>query len=474
MKKVQALLDKLAAEFKDELATIKKDVQANKEGIDKLNKRIDNLPLANVEIDGWVRQRVDVPNSDLDAARLGYLLNVVHGIGNAAGAIPGGGAVTLDSGYEMYPAVQLKDANKENSTDWQVTLSRIISNQALTSGVQGGTGSELTIEDAWVSLNFSEDVRELDLLKVTSGYQPLTFGYYGALVDNRGVDSTLGMRLDVGKDVVEINAFAGMAQIVGNASGLGTARNDPYAAFRVALDLAPVKIGVNYLASGWDKEKGWGVDVEANLLKNTPFLKRVRGEYFTITDDINGASTGGANNFTNNDDSSYIIGLDVYETKKVGVTVSYADIPAIPVFTGVDIAPQAEYDAACPVNLGLDVNPGKLNAAGVSSAPCYNREDSNVIFPAGFKGLGVEASYIVFGDVELAAMGVFGDFAGGAYPATWGGGGVDPEGKAYPGFGKVSVTKPINKVSDFKIEYMQQGSDPVIFNRVRGELLINF
>jgi hypothetical protein len=464
MAEVKALLDKLSAEFKDELAALKKQVDKNTEDIIITNKRIDNLPLANVEIDGWVRQRVDVVNSDLDAARLGYLMNVVHGVG-------AGGALNLDAGYEFDAGIMFKDAVKDNKTDWQVTLSRTLNNQAFSSSSSpAGAGvSELTIQDAWVSIDFSEDIRELDLMKITSGYQPVTFGYYGALVDTRGVDSMAGMRMDIGKDIVELNMFAGLAGVNGagatNPAGLGSDANDPYAAVRLGLDLAPVKIGVNFLASGLVKEKGWGVDVEADLLKNSPFLKKLRGEYFTITDDVTGASTGGATNFTNNDDSSFIVGLDVYGTKKVGVTVSYADIPAIPAFTGVDVNPYAEYDTVCPTSLGLDVNP----------TSCYNRDDTNVIFPAGFKGVGVEASYIVFGDVKLAATGVFGDFAGGAYPATWGGlGAVDPEGRAYPGYGTFSVTKPINKVSDFKVEYMQQGADPIIFNRVRGELLINF
>ena len=486
MSKIQDLLDKLAAEFKDELAALKKQVDDNSDGIDKLNSRIDNLPLGNVQIDGWIRQRVDTPNSDLDATRAGYLMNVVHGVGNSAGTAPAAGTITLDAGYEFYPAVQFKDANKDNSTEWQITLSRVIRNSAWTSdqtdatavagGTSNGMSSELTIEDAWVSLNFSEDVRELDLFKLTTGYQPLTFGYYGALVDNRGVDSTMGFRLDLGKDIVELNAFGGLANVQGaNAAGLGSSQNDPYAAIRLNLDLSPVKVGLNYLATGWNQEKGWGVDFEADLLQNTPFLKKLRGEYFTITDDVNGATTGSSTNFTNNDDSSYILGLDLYQTDKAGVTVSYADIPAIPVFTGVDISPYSEYDSACAANLGLDVNPGEINAAGNTNAPCYNREDSNVIFPAGFKGMGVEASYIVFGDVTLSAMGVFGDFAGGTYPAGWSGkSGTDPEGNAYPGYGKLSISKPISKMADFKVEYMQQGSDPVIFNRVRGELLLNF
>ena len=457
---IRSLIDKLAAEFKDELAALKKQVDQNTADIAKTNTRIDNLPLANVEIDGSIRQRLDSPNTDLDNARLGFLLNAVHGL-----TAP----TSLNAGYEMYPIVTFKDADKENNTDWNITLSRIISNQAVTSGVTDATGvaggaaggSELSIREAWASIDFSEGVQELDLLKVTSGYQPLTYGYYGALVDNRGLDSTLGVRLDVGKDIVSISGFGGMASMTGNTgSGLGTSTKDPYAAVRVALDLKPVKLGFNYLANGWLKEKGWGVDLEADLLQNTPFLNKVRGEYLTMTDTTTGASPAAAA-----DDASYIVGLDVYTTKKVGVTVSYADIPAIPAFTGVDIAPHTEYDTTCPAAMGLDVNPGS----------CFNREDSNVIFPAGFKGLGVEASYIVLGDVELAAMAVMGDFAGGSYPAGWATApGADPAGTSYPGFGKVSVKKPINKNADVKVEYMQQGNDPILFNRVRGELLINF
>jgi len=110
----------------------------------------------------------------------------------------------------------------------------------------------------------------------------------------------------------------------------------------------------------------------------------------------------------------------------------------------------------CP--LGLDV----------SGPFCISYESGKMLFPAGFEGLGFEANYKVFGDVELGGKAVLGNFAGGSY------GGTSLDGKKYPGYGAVSVTKPINSDSKFSVEYMQQGKDPIILNRVRGELLINF
>ena len=454
---IKKIIEKLAAEFEDELAQLRQDVDKNTVDIEDLKNKIANLPSSKFRFSGTIRQRIDVPDSDMLSTQLPTLLNTLYGYT---------GVSDLSAGYEMYPAIQFDDAIEGGPVEWSVRLSKVIANQAISST---NNVSDLNIEHAYVGLDFSDAVKELDLLKVTSGYQPATFGHYGALVDNRGVDSSLGVRLDVGKDIVTLTGFGGLADATGNAaaSGLGTSDKDPYAAMRLSLDLSPVQIGVNYLANGLAKEKGWGVDLEAELLKDSPFLKAVYGEYLKMTDEWDGTSPAATD-----DDDSFIVGLDVYETKRAGLTVSYAEIPAIPGLTGVDISPLSEYDTTCPA-MGLDVTP----ATAAGAAMCFNREDSNVIFPAGFKGVGVEASYIVLGDVELSAMAVMGDFAAGTVPAGAAYGnmaGSPAELIAYPGYGKLAVTKPITDNSKFKVEYLQQGKDPILFNRVRGELLINF
>jgi len=460
--KVKGIVDKLAAEFKDELAALKAQVAQNTKDIDALNKKVDNIPGANVKITGFVRQRIDLVDSDLTNTQLPTVINVLHGIA---------GVTSLNAGYEMLPQIQFDDNRKSDNMDWSVALIRQIANQAVVS--ETTDVSELSIKHAWVSLDFAgeQGVKELDAFKITSGYQPVVFGPYGALVDNQGVDSSVGVRLDIGKDIVNVAAFGGLASATGNAvSGLGTTAKDPYSAARVSLDLNAIKtkLGFNMLITGVQKEKGWGIDIDTKLLENSPFLKGFRGEYLKLSDTETGVdpttvtvNTVGAARKAR--DYSYIVGLDVYKTKAAGLTVSYADIPVVPTLTGVDITPLAEYDTNCP-GIGLDIKPTN----------CINREGGRDIFPAGFKGLGVEASYIVLGNVELKGSAVLGDFAGGAFPATWYNPGGDARGTKYPGYGKLSVTKPINANSKFSVEYLQQGKDPIMFNRVRGELLITF
>lgn len=465
MDEAKAMVEKLAAEFKDELAALKKQVQQNTDDIAGLNKKIDNLPGASVKISGSLRQRIDAPHSDLDVTRLTNVLAALHGLTITS---------KLNAGYEALPRLQFDDNKMGNNTDWSVALSRAISNNPFSSANPAvvntnGTMGDLTVEHAWMSIDLTKDIRELDLFKITSGYQPVAFGPYGALVDNKGIDSQAGVRFDVAKDIVSVGGFAGLAQGGTNGvSGLGSTVKDLYAAFRLGVDIKPLDtmLGVNFLASGIMKEKGWGVDIESKLLKNTPFLTGLRGEYLKMTKtaldaDPTATTVGTAGRKAR--DYSYVVGLDVYKTKKAGLTLSYADLPIAPAFTGLDISPLTEYDATCPL-IGLDVAP----------VACINREGGRDIFPAGFKGFGAEASYIVLGNVELNGAIVLGDYAGGTLPATYAFAGTDARGRTYPGFGKLSVTKPINDNAKFRVEYLQQGRDPILVNRVRGELLINF
>jgi len=238
---------------------------------------------------------------------------------------------------------------------------------------------------------------------------------------------------------------------------LGSTGKDPYAAARLGLDLSFANVGVNVLVNGVDQEKGWGADLVVPVLNNSPFLKEFRGEYLKITDLANGNSVA-----SGDDDSSFVVGLDLYKNKKAGLTLSYADIPAVPILTGADANPFTEFDTECP--LGLDID-------GSRTGQCVT--SGRMLFPAGFEGIGVEASYTVFGDVELGGKAVLGNFAGGTYEDA-AHNILNLDGKKYPGFGGVSVTKPINSDSKFRVEYMQQGRDPIILDRVRGELLINF
>jgi len=452
---VQAIVKKLSAEFKDEIAALNARVDGVEKKQSALEEKVNNIVGAKTKISGYIRQRVDVLDTDLQG---GTLANFLNGMYLGAGA-----PTSLSAGYEMLPGLVFEDNVAEDNVYYLINLEKTLSNQVQPYDNTAGNNS-FDIVAAYVALDFAKNVRELDVLKVTSGYQPVTFGPYGALVDNRGLVSTLGVRLDAGKDIVTISGFGGMtAMNVGgvNPSGLGSNDKDPYVAARLNLDLSFVDVGVNYLPNGFQQEKAWGVDLDAKLLKNSPFLKALRAEYFQVTDLANGTAPAATL-----EDDSYIVGLDVYKTKRAGLTVSYAELPATVAFSGLDANPYSEYDVAASCPAGLDINPGA----------CWNYESGKIIFPAGFKGIGVEASYVVLGDVELGAKAIIGDFAGGTVPAGVNANlaGTSLKGASYPGYGALSVAKPINKTSKFRVEYFQQGKDPVLVSRVRGELLINF
>ncbi len=443
IEETKAIVKKLAAEFKDELAALKVQVDENSTRIASLEKKVDNAFIGKLQVKGSIRQRVDVPDTELSNAQFNTFYNYLYGINPAT--------TGLKAGYELVPSLVFTGSAGENVT-FSIGLDKYIRNQT-TIGSET-TMTELDIDHAYADIDFSKNVRELDSLKVRSGYQKVALGPYAMLVDNTGVQSTPGVAVMLAKDVVSVAAFGGLANAgtIAVPAGLGSDVRDVYGAGRIGLDLKFADFGFNYLASGLNKEKGWSADVVAPLLSKSSFLKQIKGEYMTLTDDMNGNSAAvGAKDY------SFVLGLDLYKSRKAGVTVSYADIPAVPTLSGVDANPFSEFDSVCPK--GLDF---------AGSANCFNFESGRSIIPAGYEAFGIEASYIVLGDVELGAKAVLGNFAGGNN------GGIDLDGSKLPGFGGVSVTKPINADSKFRVEYLQQGRDPILINRVRGELLINF
>lgn len=464
LNELKDIVKKLAAEFKDEIAALKVKVDENSARIDSLEKDVKASRIGNVTVAGSVRQRIDLPNSDLTSAAFATTYyNVMYA--------PLGSSRELEAGYEMVPKLNFTGTAGDNVT-FAIGLEKSIRNSSL-GYINAGNGTEdgdLVINNAYADLDFSQSVRELDMLKVRSGYQTYAFGPYGLLVDNSGIASNAAIKLDVAKDLVSVTGIAGLTSVNGSMSGsllgdpvgLGSIGKDPYSAVRLGLDLPWLDLGVNYLADGVAAEKGWGADLVAPILTDSTFLKEIRAEYMTVSDDSNGADVP-----STSDDNSFVIGLDVYKSKRSAFTLSYGDIPAAVALSSLDGSPFTEYDAICPA--GLDVKPNITAAPG----NCYSYENERTLFPAGFEGLGINASLIVFGDVEIAARGLIGNFAG---DTGVGATAVGPAGDGgdYPGFGAVSVSKPINDKSTFRVEYAQQGKDPILLNRVRGELLITF
>jgi len=455
LEEAKEIVKKLAAEFKDELAALKVKVDENSARIDKIEEDVKKARIGNIEVSGSIRQRVDVPESDLsNAAFTAAYYNRMY---DPNGAMAADG-ITFDTsngfnaGYEMLPSLVFSGKAGDN-VDFSIGLDKSIRTSNVGYDTAYEENSELAINHAYADIDFTPTVRELDLLKLKSGYQQFHFGPYGILVDNSGLTSNAAIRLDIAKDIVNFTGIAAMTNMSGVTEGLNAVNSDPYGVLRLGLDTRWIDMGLNFMPNGYFKEKGWGADVVAQLLTKTPFLNEFRAEYMTVTDLSDGSTPA-----TAADDYSYIIGLDIYTSKRAGLTLSYADLPATVALSGLDANPFTEYDSYCPA--GLDVAP--------VGGKCFSYESERTLFPAGFEGLGVEASYIVLGDVELATRGFIGNFAGGTA------GGVYSDGDDYPGFAAVSVAKPINDKSRVRFEYATHGVDTVLLHRVRGELVITF
>lgn len=196
LNEVKDIVKKLAAEFKDELAALKVKVDENSAKIAKLEEDVKASRIGNVKLEGSVRQRVDIPSTDLPAGLFGAsFFDKVYNSNNV-GLV---GANDVEAGYEMVPAIVVSGKAGDN-IDFSIGLQ----NHLTTSPVSYGSGADnddLQIDHAYADIDFSGTVRELDLLKVKSGYQSFAFGPYGMLVDNSGMISNAAVRLDVAKDV---------------------------------------------------------------------------------------------------------------------------------------------------------------------------------------------------------------------------------------------------------------------------------
>jgi len=454
-------LKKLAAEFKDELAALKVQVDDQGRRITDLETRMNQPMAGKLTVSGSIRQRIDVPHTDMTTTEMGLFYPAMYPGATSPGT-------SLKAGYEIVPTLSFNGNVKPNAS-LAIQISKHIANQSGVSDVSS-TPTTLDINFAYVALDFTKDVKELDLLKITSGYQNLVLGPIGLLLDNSGVISNPIVKLDVAKGAVSLGVAGGIGSVTGstiNGTGLGSGAFDAIIATRLGIDLKRVVLGFNYMSSGFVSEKGWSGDFQAQILKDSPFLSAARGEYLTITNNFTGAAWPNVFGTTAAKDYSYVLDVDVYKTKRIGFTLGYADTPAVPTMSSLYSNPFLEFNNTC--SIGSDY---PNNSLGVVRN-CFSKglSDSTQLFPGGFKGFGLSAFYKVFGNVTLGAKAVMGDLAGGTTAA---GATSTLRGAKYPGFGEFTITKPINSDTTFQIEYMQQGLNPILLNRVRGELLINF
>ncbi len=434
LEEVKNIIKKLAAEFKDELAALEVKVDENGKRITELEKKVAGLKgfLGTLKVSGTLRQRVDVVDTDCRDLLGSCLL--------AEKTEP-------KAGYELFGYLAVEGKAGDN-VDVLVELDTWNTNASRTTRFGSDDGFTLTLDQAFALIDMTKTAAELDSLKTTVGYQYFKLGPYGLLADN-GYAANPALRVDLAKDRISLTGIAAVLTLNNVEAGKGSDGGDKYVAGRLGIDLSPVKLGVNYLGQGVGLEKGWGVDLDAKLLTKSPYLTGLRAEYLQMTDD----QVGSANPFNNINDYSYIVGLDVYKTDRAKLTLSYADISALPGATGVDVDPFLEFDE-------------KNTTLGGQVIRSY--ESGAIFCPDNFKGWGAEGSYTLLKDLTIKGKVVIGDYNEN-YPAT-----VGLKGERRTGVAAIGISKPINDEATLSIQYMQAGKDPMILNRIRGELLVNF
>jgi hypothetical protein len=171
---IKDIVEKLKAEFMAELDALKVKVDGNTDKIEDLEERIDNAFLAKLKVSGSVRQRIDVPNTDLPNAQFAGTFYP-----NMYGFVPTNVATTgLNAGYEMVPTIVF-DGEAGKDVTFSLGLQQTLQNEPDLLPTSGND-NDLDIIHAYVDLDFTEDVQELDLLTLRSGYQQMWFGPYHA------------------------------------------------------------------------------------------------------------------------------------------------------------------------------------------------------------------------------------------------------------------------------------------------------
>lgn len=491
--KLKAMIKKLEAEFKDELKALQGKVKKLAEEDEKLwkdqkrqDKEISKLKdmIGNVKVSGTVRSRMDSYGSDLNARLAGTALPGDPVVGGAAtvAAVAGTG-ISTEMGYELFYDIQFK-AQVNDLTSVLVELDNWAQdmNYGGASGLPANNNTRTPIVDqAYAALDLTSKTQSLDALKITAGTQYVSFGPHHLLVDN-GWESAPLVRVDVSKDMVDFTGVSGVIDqgvaAYANPVPAGT-KQDAYTVARLGLNLKPAKVGINYVASGVLKEKGWGVDIETPLPRKTNWFNGLTGEFFQLEDDRNGrdpgcvrftAANGGtaaqiaattgcsAPRGSDNMDMGWTVGLDIYKSKKTLLNAYYADIGLTTGLSGAIANPFNEFNAYANTTFGAAAF-GDQMTWGYALNP-FLMDSYHMISPD-FEGFGAKVVHKFSHDLMVSGIFRSGDYN--SAPAL-----------QYPTFGAVRVTKGVAKDTTFAIDYSQYGNDDIWLNRVRGELVVSF
>jgi hypothetical protein len=306
----------------------------------------------------------------------------------------------------------------------------------------------LWIDEAWVDADMMAimgwtptDI--VNTFNAVVGLQYNLYGEFGLAFDN-GYSAMPGLSAHIEGDRFEADALLarnsrfGMQEgigIGGVSYGFGESRSLVHDRDEFA------RIGFNYLGNGAGHERGYGVDVNSELLSEN-YLNLLRIEWFTLLKDQLGFDVDDSygDDFAN----SFIVWVDVYNNGNTRVSAAYADIGLVPGFSSIDNNPFEEYD-----NLFTGIG-GNVNWA---------YETGLNPFPSNFEGGGMQFEH-TWWDV-LHTMLTFYD-------------GVNQTDEDLPAVIILRTSYPLSDASDITLSYIHSGIDALTLAKLRGEYVVRF
>ena len=314
--KLAELINKLCAEFKDELADLKEDVEYLTNDVYDLGDRVTAIEeaMGGPEVTGWLDFRIGMGGSNIS-------LN--HEFDNLTATIGIAGDITDD----IFGAITLmtRDSSPGPGTGigyWDpMSLGGVLGDRT-----DGNSSSMIWLDEAYVSINADawgvwtlgrQDVAYAQGLVVNTDRQPLQI-IRGQFADVLGVS---GLSLDgvVGNADTVMNAYNFMNTNLLNPS------SDGYSAARLAYDAGSWGIGANALFSGvaWqngmfavDDETAFSVDAYFNIWGRDVVAEWARMQSFTVS----------APNAAFPTPEALLVKADLWRTSTFNLTGFYSDV----------------------------------------------------------------------------------------------------------------------------------------------------
>jgi len=467
MAEVNSRLDRLAEEFRDELAGLGARVTAVEDEQTRMRGEVTDLRelLKNSGLSGTARWRSGY-----------YVATGSKSFCNEPGYE---GLITLNYSFKPDPSIDFKFSLTAAEEEGPAGTGFIpgVNNEygATTPGSlpnnRFSNSSSFVLDEAYFKYYWDNAPSMLgNCPTVTGGRQYFSQGEFGLAGENR-YRSNYGLRLDTnyGK---ELSAYVGAYRMDSKALNAPWASGTPAVLQSDAVTLH----GDDYLLAGLEyhsgearipghdyklvvradvSPNGYGMEKYASISGNAEipwlsdkFLNGIRGEWLYVISNVSGQDPSADLGLAN---MSMILELDLLNDGKTRISVAGAQIAqleGLPVLANVDNDPFSEWD--------FTVNPTK-------DAFNLSREGPNY-FPADFRGVGLRAERAVGKSLKTTLT-------------YYSGQRVDATASDRPGMVRLNFLYPFTPSSTFGLDFIAAGEhngleDPI--GLVRGEFKINF